>query len=230
MKRDNKSLCYPVRKKLVENRTCKVEWELLNEVGVRGAHGQVWSVCCENDCQHVLKYMPYEDNDKDAILNEIVVQQKCASLGLCPLVEDAWLCDDGGAMVMTMYQITARQLLLAYTDPEIRNRILDSIISLVQSLHANGMYHGDLHLDNIMINSKKILPVLDEMINYENSEYKFYFIDFGTGGFMVHDNERILEDYMAIYDHINDLMYERPNDNFKTLYDRMKKYTQNLIS
>ncbi len=46
-----------------------------NLIGTDGTYGEIWSVCCVHDCNHVLKYMPYDDgiriNTKEDIINEI---------------------------------------------------------------------------------------------------------------------------------------------------------------
>ena len=71
--------CYPITEVLHKSiYSCNHQWVLKNEIGTDGTYGEIWSVCCDNNCDHVLKYMPYNDgirmNTKDDIINEITTQ------------------------------------------------------------------------------------------------------------------------------------------------------------
>ena len=221
-----KTICYPIRQKIISsNESCSVVWELLEPVGEVGNYGEIWSVCCGTDCNHVLKYLPYKENKKDAILNEINIQNECAFLGLCPKIQDAWLCDKGGAIVMEIYELTVKQLLLKYKTLIVRNKILAHILALVDKLHLNGIYHGDLHLDNIMVKStKKIVGNYNKNVLFELKNYKYHFIDFGKGGrFYTMSNFHVEDDYIEIAAHLQDLIDEYPDDKgFNDLYQIMK--------
>ena len=147
-------LCYPITERLFSSE-CDHQWERKNVLGTDGTYGEIWSVCCVHDCNHVLKYMPYNDgirmNTKEDIINEINIQNKCANIGLCPYIQDAWLCKTGGVFVMDLYTLTCRQLLLMYNNIIDKQKILAHIVTLIDKLHRHGIYHGDLHLDNIMV-------------------------------------------------------------------------------
>lgn len=213
---------YPITEILItSNESCQHKWIPRTEIGTEGTYGEIWSACCnrnnQNDCNHVLKYMPYNDgiriNTREDIINEINVQNQCSVRNLCPKIRDAWLSETGGAFVMELYTLTVKQLLLTKPDIKDKQNILANIITLIDKLHRYGIYHGDLHLDNIMVNQ------LDD----NNIEY--YFIDFGKGGrFSSMDDPRLYEDYLEISAHIQDLIDEYPSDNFDELYNTMKIY------
>ncbi len=230
--------CFPITERIISHEHyCDHQWTLHQEIGTDGTYGEIWSVCCKDNCNYVMKYMPYNDdirtNTREDILNEINVQNLCAEAGLCPVIHEAWLCESGGAFVMKIYRpsadlksplgssnplvMTVAQLLSKYED---KNLILDNILVLIDRLHRYGIYHGDLHLDNIMVKPTK------ENINHEvysDEDWEYKFIDFGKGGtFQSMDNDHIEEDYAAIKDHLHDLMDEHPDTGFKELFKRMK--------
>lgn len=139
-------------------------------------------------------------------------------IGLCPHVQDAWLGPGGGVMVMDLYKMTAKQMLLLHNDIKDKQNILAHIITLVDKLHRHGIYHGDLHLDNIMVG-----PVYND----NKQKNKYYFIDFGKGGrFTNMSDPNIYKDYLEIAAHIQDLIDEYPNNNFDELYNTMKIYME----
>ena len=255
------NLCYPVTKHLITtDQSCNHLWTTQEMIGTDGTYGEIWSVCCVGDddneigfnktnktnktnknCSHVMKYMPYDDgirqNTQNDIINEISLQQACSSVGLCPQIQEAWLCETGGAFVMSVYKMTTRQLLLQFPDIKDKQQILANIITLTDKLHRYGIYHGDLHLDNIMVktinnniyeNNPENNP--EYKYNDDNYEYKYnddnyeyYFIDFGKGGrFDSMNNTHIKNDYLDISSHIQDMIYEYPDNNFDELYKTMK--------
>ena len=127
---------YPIVQQILKSeKSCDHKWITQDVIGTDGTYGEIWSVCCKDDCNHVLKYMPYNDgiriNTKEDIINEITTQNACADTGLCPTVQDAWLSDNGGIMVMDLYKMTARQLLLKYDSITDKQKILANIITLL---------------------------------------------------------------------------------------------------
>ena len=230
-------ICYPIREKIIP-RTCPYEWRVLNRMGEEANYGQIWATCCDQDCSYVLKYLAYNnDNTKEVILNEISIQNECSELGLCPQIHEAWFCDEGGAIVMDLVHITAANMFLKYKTPIVRQMILANIIVLLEKLHIRGIYHGDLHLHNIMIRHNTIIKHNGENSgeeteeeNYELKEFEYLFIDFGKGGkFERMDDPHIYRDYDQILGHLLDLCDENPDDTgltdiVKTMKIHMKRF------
>ena len=207
--------CYPIIELILDSpQSCKHDWKMTEVIGTDGTYGEVWAVCCQDDCNHALKYMPYDDvksgrqNTKEDIINEMKLQQTCAEKGLCPFIKQAWMCRAGGAIVMDLYDVTVRQLLTETVDINVHANILAYVLALVDKLHRHGIYHGDLHLDNVMVNKK---------LN------KYQFIDLGKGGtFTNMDDIHIQDDYIEIASHIQDMTFEYPDHKFDKLYETMK--------
>lgn len=225
-----KHICYPIIKKIIDKNTCSESWEYLERIGEEANYGEIYGTCCNKDCNYILKFMPYEnDNIKEDILNEIEIQKECSVLGLCPNIEEAWLCEQGGAIIMENFDTTIANLLIAYKSDYIRNIILANLLSLIDKLHLYNIYHGDLHLNNIMvkINNKINAPgnhSEEELYNLKN--YKYYLIDFGKSGKIKDDKlKRIYKDYDDILAHLIDLSDEYPDDEgFKNLVHVMQTH------
>ena len=223
-----KQICYPVKQKLItNNNTCSIQWELLQRFGEEANYGEVWIACCRKDCDYVLKYMSYENNNKkEDIINEVNIQDECSALGLCPKIADAWLCEEGGAIVMEKFQITVANLLLEYKSGNVKQLILANILSLIDRLHLHGIYHGDLHLNNIMVKINKNVDNTDisDKEHYILSNYQYYLIDFGKGGkFKDYSDGHVYKDYYEIYSHIEDLKDDYPEDEeLKNLWEIMQ--------
>lgn len=217
--------CYPVTETIITSEnSCSHKWKLLKTIGTDGTYGEIWSSCCAADCNHVMKYLPYDDgeriNNRYDIINEMKIQNACAQLGLCPSIQDAWLCETGGAFVMKLYKMTVRELLLLFNF-EGKQKILANVIVLMDKLHNHGIYHGDLHLDNIMVD------IINNNIekNYNDDNFKYYFIDFGKGGqFNDINDPHIKDDYVDVSSHVQDLIDEYPDQDFDKLYEVIKIY------
>ena len=223
-----KQICFPVTEKLVEGAGF-VRWEILNRFGEEACYGEIYTACLENKCDYVLKYMAYDnDNTAEGITNEVNIQKQCSKLNLCLPVIDAWLCDEGGAMVMNKLDYTMANLFMQYKSEHIRNLILSNIIMLLDKLHMNGFYHGDLHLNNMMVKSKNknlSLVLEDELKFYGLEDYSYYFIDFGKAGILTEEtNKYIYKDYADIYDHLLELREE--DETLEPITDVMKIHMQ----
>lgn len=226
-----KKICYPLKEKIITS-PCSEKWEVLERFGEQANYGEIWAACCEKDCDYVLKYLAYEnDNTKEAILNEMEIQNECASLGLCPKIEDAWFCEEGGAIVMELFHETVLNLLFHFQSSSVKQIILANILVILEKLHIYGIYHGDLHLNNIMVKGDKIDDDFkNEEDEFNAQNYKFYFIDFGKGGkFQRMDDEHIYKDYFEIFSHLDDIAHENPDDEglmeiFKTMKTHMKRF------
>lgn len=49
----------------------------------------------------------------------------------------------------------------AHEDPSQRGNLVQSLLNRVQALHADGILHGDLQPDNVMVNNEKALRLID---------------------------------------------------------------------
>lgn len=216
-------ICFPVKESLVKSVGFD-RWEILNRFGEEANYGEIYTVCAENDCDYVLKYMPFDkENTEEGITKEVNIQNKCAALNLSLPVIDAWLCDKGGALVMKKLDYTIANLLAEYTTDAVRSLILANIVMILDKLHLHGLYHGDLHLNNIMVkeNNKNIDRNLHELEIYNLTRYSYYFIDFGMSGELNEKTQKyIYKDYSDVYDHLLDLQDE--DASFNNVVEIMK--------
>jgi tRNA A-37 threonylcarbamoyl transferase component Bud32 len=224
-----KQICFPVKESLIQSVGFE-RWEILNRFGEEANYGEIYTACLNKDCKFVLKYMPYDkDNTEKGIIKEVTIQNKCADLNLSLPIIDAWLCEEGGAFVMKKLDYTVANLFNMYQTNTVRNLILANIIMILDKLHLHKLYHGDLHLNNIMVKQhKKIVEKnIDELELYNLSSYSYYFIDFGMSGKL---NEKTMKytykDYSDIYDHLQELQDEDPSfDNtVEIMKIHMKKF------
>lgn len=119
-----KKICFPVKESLIESVGFE-RWEILNQFGEEANYGDIYAVCLSNQCDYVLKYMPFDrENTEEGITKEVKIQNQCAQLNLALPIIDAWLCEDGGALVMGKLDYTIANLLTAYTTDAVRNLIL----------------------------------------------------------------------------------------------------------
>ncbi len=238
-----KKVCYPIEKIVHSTGKCPTDkWYVLNRIGEKSSYGEVWKACCENNCQYVLKFISTERTNRDDddnykpftkqdIINEINLQKKCADLGLCPAIYDSWLCGSGGVIIMPSLQITARRLIISnMNDIKVLLEILDNIYNLVDKLHKNKLYHGDMHLNNIMIKAsfsgslEKRLPGTKgpRTSGSRGSEFKddkYYFIDLGSASeSSIIDKDKERNDYISLYMDLHNLSDNNPdNENLKIL-------------
>lgn len=132
---------------------------------------------------------------------------------------------------MDLFHITIANLFLVFKNKLVRQMILANIIVLLEKLHIHGIYHGDLHLNNIMVKGNIInFNNLSEEEFFETENYKYYLIDFGKSGrFKNMDDYHIYRDYDNILGHLLDIVDENPKDEglkdlVKTMKVHMKKF------
>lgn len=126
-----------------------------------GVDAKVYQVCCNSDCKFVVKQILLDDANKlrQKVTHEVAMQQRFASLGLAPNVEDAWICDHEGLIIMKrldMSLIEYFKYLVGRKSMEVIEEKLalaeKSLNEMFAVAHANGLVHGDPHLNNVMVN------------------------------------------------------------------------------
>jgi len=187
-------------------------WSLMGRVGEDSLYGTVWQACLKKDCTYVLKSQKYSKDayrqiTKETIKKEVDMQNKIAKEGLALKIKDWWLCDKGGVIIMKSLKQTVRNLLLEYNNDIVRHMIIGTCIGLLHRLHLSGYYHGDSHLNNIMVTYDQ--DDYDDAIEEDREEdkyktvgYKFYFIDLGDAGSLSGDDTlkhaQIQGDYIKV--------------------------------
>lgn len=222
--------CYPISDYSYEYKsdlkcTLNKSWTYKHRIGKPSSYGEVWQACCEKDCRYVAKYQSFEKPSTisdvyyssitpEDIKKEVKLQNSIAEIGLSIPVLDAWVCKHGGVMIMKILKQTVSDLLYEYRTITVRTVIISEVLSLLKTLHSEGFYHGDSHLNNIMVdynsdNYKKSIGEYpnNELKRYKRVGYKYYFIDMGRSGILNKDNQQeIKQDFIKVYTDLKHLV------------------------
>lgn len=205
------------------------EWGTISRFGEECNYGEIYVGKLGKVCNFVLKYLSYENSNTDEMIdNEIKMQNECAKFGLCLPLIDFYFSETGGTLVTRKLDYTIANLFLQYKSLAIRNLILSNVLLLIERLHSKGFYHGDLHLNNIMVKAKEVQKTVEdenELEFYMSQNYTYYFIDFGKAGKM--EDEYCYKDYSEVYDHLYELCEE--DTSLKTIIQIMKISMDNLV-
>ena len=202
-------------------------WEIVSKFGEKCNYGKIYAGKLGRACNFILKYLAYDKGNTDEMIdNEIKMQRECAQFGLCLPIIDFYYSEIGGTLVMRKLDYTIANLFLQYKSLAVRNLILSNILFLIERLHSKGFYHGDLHLNNIMVKAKGFDKVgeMNELEFYMIQNYTYYFIDFGKAGTM--DTFCYYKDYSEVYDHLYELSEE--DSSLKPILETMRIYMNNL--
>ena len=191
-----------------------MEYKRFERFGEKANYGEIYSACLDRDCQYVLKYLSFDNgNTEQGIRNEIKIQNEVAKINLALPVIDYWFSEEGGSIVMDKLDYTTANLFTVYKSDAERTLILANILAILHKLHSNGFYHGDLHLNNIMVKGKD-----------------YCFIDFGMSGKLDMnsdlDSKKKYKDCGDIYDHLLELQDEDPS--LENTVKIMKIHMENL--
>jgi hypothetical protein len=132
-------------------------WTEIEFIG-EGEMGTVTQVCAKCDsektvCHFVLKYTPLSIIvSADAIRREIDTSILMGDMGIGPKVYDSWMCASGGAFVMEKLDMSL-QTFLATASRKQQIAVFGKIKNLVAKMASLDLEHGDLHENNIMVNT-----------------------------------------------------------------------------
>jgi tRNA A-37 threonylcarbamoyl transferase component Bud32 len=119
------------------------------------------------DCKevrHVAKIMKINNDDKhdnynpsNKVRNELVITKMMSDEGIGPTVHDMSINENEAIIIMDKFDCTLHDLMLSYiSDRTIPiPKILDDLQNLITKMHTLNIYHGDLHLGNILCGSSK---------------------------------------------------------------------------
>lgn len=147
---------------------CNRKWVKKEKLG-RGVSGVVYRACCAESCSFVMKQVKKSHFNKTRFRNEIQIQSLLGEKGLAPRVHYA--SDSGRFVIMDAltqnYWDFMKQLMNGPSSAAAKRKVTleltSEILSLIRSIHALNITHGDVHGGNIM----------------RNSRGRWYLIDFG---------------------------------------------------
>lgn len=210
---------YPIKRYILSSDTnnCslhKKDWNRKKFIG-QGNYGKVWELCCDNDCDFVMKIQKEPKN----IDKEIAIQNKAASAGLALPIIDSWKTRDG-KYVIIMEKLDGSVVDLLYKlEINDKEKVAIKLIKMLIKLHCIHIIHGDINGGNIMYKKLK------DNKKFDIRDYKFYFIDFGLSKYYSNkvDNENIY-DFVGLYEHFFfQIRTDRIKNIISSLIDEMRK-------
>lgn len=133
-----------------------------------GTYGHVYSMLANTDDKYVaVKFQQHVDKDKgvfkagpgsmdipmNSFENEVALQLSTSSVGLSPVVYNSWVCEyqsiwgNGLQDVLVMDNIYETLYDKCKNDYEYHV----GVVEIIKELHIYGVFHGDLHSRNIMV-------------------------------------------------------------------------------
>jgi tRNA A-37 threonylcarbamoyl transferase component Bud32 len=158
------------------------DWKV-NKYLSSGKYGSVHEVCSKDSCRYVMKVQK-EISGSDAF-NEIIINKQVSRLGLAPEVLSSDISDNYSIVVTEELDRTLDYVLEHIKDEKISEFVVDTVMNALDTLHKNGIVHGDAHGENIMFVSTKSDFDWNNFDQNEfadrlrKSEIKLKFIDFG---------------------------------------------------
>ena len=148
-----------------------------------GQHGSVWAICKLQICSYVMKIVNInKENTLEGFEREVRIQSEVAEKGLTIPVEDSWVCDGKGVIIMAALDITLRDFLLELNNGEDVVKTINQARKLLNRLHSIGFYHGDNHFNNFML--RRVTGDEPGTFKTRLGRYKIYLIDFGAAGWL----------------------------------------------
>ena len=105
-----------------------------------------------NDKTSVIKLFPLNVSGvRQNFAQEKSAFRRLEGLGITPQLINYGICDNIGYIQMESYQYTLGKMLHKLT-PNQKRTIVDSVTSQIDRMHNSNIGHGDLHIDNIVLN------------------------------------------------------------------------------
>ncbi len=144
----------------------KGEWYLpsTGEKG-HGVQGTVHEVCKNNDCDYVMKIIIFNGGyTRKHFLKEVELQKEAFRLNVAPELIDSWICKDPyiGVIIMPALQRTLEDILRDSTvKDEEKDEYIKDAFRILHILNGSNIFHRDSHLSNFMVDSNKMLKIID---------------------------------------------------------------------
>lgn len=144
-------------------------FDVLEEIG-QGIQSTVYTACREGteECDFVAKVQVNPNQGRAGFDEEVSAQNLAASLGIAPKIHHTLWCDDFFILVQSMSPGVRHTVGIMVMDKikGIPGVPLDGgermqLASAVQKMHRAGLAHGDLHLNNIIVEPSGTLFIID---------------------------------------------------------------------
>jgi serine/threonine protein kinase len=147
---------------------CKEDSRITNKRVGKGGQGTVYVACCNEtekksseDCTHLVKKIKITSaRQLEKFKTEVVLQSLAAYYGFAPKIFKCWIEGDGknktGFFIMEKMDRSLSDVLNECKyDEEKTNQVFKKVDALIRKLHDISIFHGDIHLDNVMVHNGK---------------------------------------------------------------------------
>ena len=163
---------------LKEEKECLEGYTTISTLGT-GQYGTTFLVENAAGRQFALKqqtiksseWSPPIEEQIEMIKNEILISEKMGEINIGPEIYNSYTCEDDGSLKVNivMEYMNAGTLKEWYGKNSFTEDHKEQIEGKITAAHDEGIFHGDLHLENIFVNIG------------EDGEPEFYLGDFGLG-------------------------------------------------
>lgn len=153
----------------------KQSFLIKNKIG-EGKNAEVYNVCYETNCNLVLKKLSLTRTQGkipitiEQFQKEIRNQQEAAIHGIAPKIVFSYITDDkteGGIIMEKLDKTLLDYLLNPRNSVKSKKYLLENAILTLKKLHKIGIAHGDVKLENFMLNDEDDVFLID--FGYSNS-------------------------------------------------------------
>jgi len=206
----------PVRKLQIPGIKCPSGlWEIKNDIqiGAESMYGSIYNACCENNCDHIAKIIPYSNTSLRHIKKELEIQDTVyrANPELTIPILDWYKDEEKAIIILPLLYETVREELTDMDNLEEMTELLQQVLNKTFYLHSLGVYHGDAHMNNFMLD--------------KDGDVKL--IDFGKSWYIDNPN-RMLEDYQDIYTSVSS-MFDGFNSEQRSMLEKIGMGIENVI-
>jgi len=166
-----------------KNKDC-LQYKKGKQMGDKSVYGTVYDTCCgddkkkrstKNKCHNITKIVNFKKTrgkdatDYQSFMNEITAQQIASRHRISPKILKVYVSSENGVIIMDKMAMTFDQYVdefvnNGHTSKEIKEEAVELarlIADFHRRLHDLGIYHRDMKGDNVMVDSKGNLKVID---------------------------------------------------------------------
>jgi serine/threonine protein kinase len=166
-----------------KNKDC-LQYKKGKQMGDKSVYGTVYDTCCgddkekrstKNKCHNITKIVNFKKTrgkdatDYQSFMDEITAQQIASRHRISPKILKVYVSSENGVIIMDKMAMTFDQYVdefvnNGHTSKEIKEEAVELarlIADFHRRLHDLGIYHRDMKGDNVMVDSKGNLKVID---------------------------------------------------------------------
>lgn len=231
----------------IDSRVCRNGWIAEYQIGEKSTSGVIYRTCCQQHCgnknvRYVMKQVNFgvqthQISSEENLIREAEFQIRAAEYGIAPKIYQIIIGDNQGILIMDMLKGSSlrkqiEKILLSEKSHSNKKKIIHNYMNtaknLIHSLHEIGIFHGDTHLNNFMIESTNVadwgdMKVIDfglsENINNvgniknvkKSEDFSQMYSDLGVLKHQLQENYRLSNEDLSILDGEQEKVYQLIN-------------------